>query len=78
MYISSFLFKSVSSIRKELFVLEYNVIKQRIVDNVPMYIFQNKPKYMSSTMFQLNRKFIFTENGTLKNEIINQKKLWRC
>ena len=78
MYISSFLFKSVSSIRKELFVLEYNVIKQRIVDNVPMYIFQNKPKDMSSTMFQLNRKFIFTENGTLKNEIINQKKLWRC
>ena len=53
--------------RKELFVLEYNVIKQRMLDNVPMYMFQNIPKYMSSKMFISNSKFsIFSENSILK------------
>ena len=53
--------------RKELFVLEYNVIKQRMLDNVPMYMFQNIPKYMSSKMFISNSKFsIFSENFYMK------------
>ena len=65
--------------RKELFVLEYNVIKQRMLDNVPMYMFQNIPKYMSSKMFISNSKFsIFSENYDLKVLDFDLKMVLSC
>ena len=65
--------------RKELFVLEYNVIKQRMLDNVPMYMFQNIPKYMSSKMFISNSKFsTFSENYDLKVLDFDLKMVLSC
>ena len=71
MYISSFLFKSVSSISKRIIcsrIQRYQTTYAR--QNVPMYMFQNIPKYMSSKMFISSSKFSIFLNFLLEKYTI--------